>query len=305
MLVRKSGITRSDASRAVLSVFTDITERRAMEQAVRASETRFRDFTAAAGEFVWETDLEGRFTFVSSRVESVWGYSEAELIGRSPREFMPPGEAERVREWLAAINSRTARSATSSSASWPRSGETRWLLRQRAWRCSTRAARRIGWRGTGADITERKHAEERIAYLATRDPLTELPNRVLLTDRLQHALASARRRKRLGRPHVHRPGPLQEHQRLARPRGGRRSAAGAARAGSELRAQERHAGAPGRRRVRGRARGLHSAEDAAQVADKILRCLSAAVLHRAAYAGHQRQHRREHLPRRRRRRGAR
>jgi diguanylate cyclase (GGDEF)-like protein/PAS domain S-box-containing protein len=43
------------------------------------------------------------------------------------------------------------------------------------------------------DISERKRAEARIQYLATHDPLTGLPNRVLLADRLSHAIASAAR----------------------------------------------------------------------------------------------------------------
>jgi diguanylate cyclase (GGDEF)-like protein/PAS domain S-box-containing protein len=44
------------------------------------------------------------------------------------------------------------------------------------------------------DITDRKAAEERIQFLAYHDSLTELPDRVLLQDRLDNALAGARRR---------------------------------------------------------------------------------------------------------------
>lgn len=43
------------------------------------------------------------------------------------------------------------------------------------------------------NITERKQAEEQIKHLAYHDALTQLPNRVLLTDRLQQAMAQARR----------------------------------------------------------------------------------------------------------------
>ena len=43
------------------------------------------------------------------------------------------------------------------------------------------------------DLTERKHAEERLAHLAHHDPLTGLPNRTLFHDRLSLALAQARR----------------------------------------------------------------------------------------------------------------
>jgi diguanylate cyclase (GGDEF)-like protein len=55
-----------------------------------------------------------------------------------------------------------------------------------------------GYRGTGADITARKQAEERIQVLATRDALTGLPNRALLADRAGQAiLAAARSRGQL------------------------------------------------------------------------------------------------------------
>jgi len=50
-----------------------------------------------------------------------------------------------------------------------------------------------GYRGTALDITERKQAESRIAELATRDPLTGLPNRLLLSDRLARGITAAHR----------------------------------------------------------------------------------------------------------------
>ena len=46
------------------------------------------------------------------------------------------------------------------------------------------------------DVTQRKRQEERLAFLAIHDSLTELPNRVLFNDRLTLALANAARRKK-------------------------------------------------------------------------------------------------------------
>jgi diguanylate cyclase (GGDEF)-like protein len=46
------------------------------------------------------------------------------------------------------------------------------------------------------DITSRKQAEARISYMAMHDALTGLPNRALLQDRLEQAIASADRRKK-------------------------------------------------------------------------------------------------------------
>jgi diguanylate cyclase (GGDEF)-like protein len=53
----------------------------------------------------------------------------------------------------------------------------------------------IGYRGTAADVTARKQAEARIEYLATRDALTGLPNRILLTDRAGQAILTAARNR--------------------------------------------------------------------------------------------------------------
>ena len=48
----------------------------------------------------------------------------------------------------------------------------------------------LGW---FYDITDRKEMEEQVQHLAYHDPLTDLPNRMLFTDRLQQALATAKR----------------------------------------------------------------------------------------------------------------
>ena len=51
------------------------------------------------------------------------------------------------------------------------------------------------WQGVITNITERKALEEQLKHRALHDPLTELPNRTLLEDRLRLALKRSRRRK--------------------------------------------------------------------------------------------------------------
>lgn len=53
----------------------------------------------------------------------------------------------------------------------------------------------IGFTGTGRDINERKAAAERMRRMAHYDALTDLPNRTLLSDRIQQALATSKRDK--------------------------------------------------------------------------------------------------------------
>jgi diguanylate cyclase (GGDEF)-like protein len=50
-----------------------------------------------------------------------------------------------------------------------------------------------GWLATHEDITERQCAEERIGHMARHDALTDLPNRVLLRERLEHELKRVKR----------------------------------------------------------------------------------------------------------------
>jgi diguanylate cyclase (GGDEF)-like protein len=53
-----------------------------------------------------------------------------------------------------------------------------------------------GWVATHLDVTEQRRAEAKIIYMAQHDALTELPNRALLRDRLEHALARTQREDR-------------------------------------------------------------------------------------------------------------
>ena len=193
-LVRKTGLARSDGSRVVVSAFVDISNLKAIESQLRVSERRFRDFAEAAGEYVWETDAESRFTFVSSRVRSVIGYDDAELVGRTGGDFMPPGEYERVLTWIR--ENRTADGAFRDLEHRfvTRSGELLWV-QVNAVSLTDAEGNFAGFRGTCRNITDRRKAEERISYLATRDPLTDLPNRLLFNDRLEQGLVNARRKR--------------------------------------------------------------------------------------------------------------
>ena len=109
-----------------------------------------------------------------------------------------------------------------------------------------------GWLSTHEDITEYRRIEARIAHLAHHDVLTDLPNRLLLRERLEQALDARQKGEMLGRA-LPRPRPLQGRQRYARARRRRRAAEGRRRAAARLRRRRRHRRPAGRRRVRHRA----------------------------------------------------
>jgi diguanylate cyclase (GGDEF)-like protein/PAS domain S-box-containing protein len=176
----------------VQTVVRDVTEQRKVREVLAEREQRFRDVVEASGEYVWETDAEWRYTYLSARIESVLGYMRAELLGRKPREFMPLGEARALDEWFERNRREGQPFRDLAHRSITKAGKVVW---QQVSGMPVRdaAGRLTGYRGTGVDITARKQAEERIQYLATRDALTGLPNRALLGDRAGQAILAAAR----------------------------------------------------------------------------------------------------------------
>ncbi len=191
--VEAAGVSYMERGRLVVqTVLRDVTEQRKAREALAERERRFRDVLEASGEYVWETDAEWRYTFLSERVEAVTGYLRRELLGRTSREYMPLGEAQAVDEWFVRNGAPGAPFRDLVHRSLTKSGRVVWL-QVTGVPVRDEAGKLIGYRGTGADITARKQAEDRIQYLATRDALTGLPNRALLADRANQAILAAAR----------------------------------------------------------------------------------------------------------------
>jgi len=76
---------------AALLLGRDITLERSLRAALIESRQRYKDLIDASSEFAWETDCDGRFTFVSA-VEAL-GYLASDLIGRPAEELMVTPDA--------------------------------------------------------------------------------------------------------------------------------------------------------------------------------------------------------------------
>jgi len=181
-------------AKRISGTVADIDERKRAEAALAEREQRFRDVVDASGEYVWETDAEWRYTYLSERAELVLGYPRAELLGRKPRDFMPLGEPRAVDEWFANRGAEGKPFRDLLHRTINKSGGVIWQLVSGV-PVRNAAGRLVGWRGTAADVTARKHAEARIEHLATRDSLTGLPNSTLLADRASQAILTAARNR--------------------------------------------------------------------------------------------------------------
>lgn len=197
-LCARGRVTERDPSTrrasAMSGTLADIDARKRAEEAIRSTAVRFEDVADLSREYVWETDANWRYTYLSERVEAVLGYPRGEMLGRTPREFMRLGE---TREGWFGERAGDGAFRDVVHASVTKTGAVVWQsVSGVAIRDSTGGV--TGYRGTAADVTGRKQAEARIEFLATRDALTGLPNRILLADRAGQAiLAAARNRTQL------------------------------------------------------------------------------------------------------------
>ncbi len=135
----------------------DITDRRQTEEALRASEQRFRDVTEAAGEYVWEIDAKGIYTFLTERVQDVKGHPVASLLGRSPFTVMPLEDIATVQSILR-VASEHKESFRLQHRDITADGRVVWEEVSGLPILNTEGEI-IGFRGTGLSITEQKTAE--------------------------------------------------------------------------------------------------------------------------------------------------
>ncbi|MEN8141274.1 MAG: PAS domain-containing protein [Thermodesulfobacteriota bacterium] len=73
----------------------DITERKELEEELKASEVRFRNLVEYANDFVWEVSTQGIYTYASPMVEKMLGYRPEEIVGKSVFDLIESDEAER------------------------------------------------------------------------------------------------------------------------------------------------------------------------------------------------------------------
>ena len=119
------------------------------------------------------------------------GYERAELLGRSTRNLY---ESEAVFEERGSEAYRVIAEQGSLAADAPmrrKDGSLLWVHHRLSPVDRSDLAQGLVW--VIQDVSERKRAEERLFHLAHHDILTELPNRSLFRDRLNQALAQARR----------------------------------------------------------------------------------------------------------------
>ncbi|MDN3518328.1 EAL domain-containing protein [Aquisalimonas lutea] len=169
------------------TIARDISERKAMDQALRTSREQYRSLVENTHDGL-AVARQGLVRYVNPRLSEMLGFDLQEYIGGSSMRFVHPEDRDRVRDWYRAVRDDAPRSGTIRFRFLTLSGGVRWVEGK---------AGTILWEGDDAilsfftDITEKVHAEGRLEYLAAYDALTGLPNRDLflatLADRIDRA----------------------------------------------------------------------------------------------------------------------
>lgn len=180
------------------SIVHDITARCRAEAQLQLAATVFE----GSGEGIVITDADNRILSVNKAFTAITGYPPEEVIGQDPR-ILASGRHDK--DFYAALWQSLLYQGSWQGEIWNRrkSGEIfpEWLsifVVNDSYMRTSPAGENVGrhFVAVFADITERKNSEARIRHLAEHDPLTDLPNRTLLADRLALALAHADRDQR-------------------------------------------------------------------------------------------------------------
>jgi diguanylate cyclase (GGDEF)-like protein/PAS domain S-box-containing protein len=141
------------------------------------SEARIARLFEMTSDLLATISLDGRFTLLNPAWEQILGWTLEELQAQPIHEFMHPDDVEQTLALMLAGTHHPAQLENFTTRYRHRDGSWRWLL----W-----SARCDGdtWYAAARDVTDRMWLERQ----ALHDPLTRLPNRLLLMDRARQAL---------------------------------------------------------------------------------------------------------------------
>ncbi|MFL5380880.1 MAG: PAS domain S-box protein [Longimicrobiaceae bacterium] len=185
----ETAVRRGGRVRAVQGFARNVTERIRAEDALRDSEERYRTLFEESRDAVYMSSIDGGMLRANQAMLEMFGIEPGELPSlRLADLYYDPSDRQRFRDEIF----RTGYVRDYELRLKRRDGTpVHCLISATLRRAPTGEV--VGFQGIIHDITQRKRAEEQLAYGALHDALTGLPNRALFVDRLGQALERVRR----------------------------------------------------------------------------------------------------------------
>jgi diguanylate cyclase (GGDEF)-like protein/PAS domain S-box-containing protein len=145
----------------LVAVYTNITQRKRAEEALRESEEKYRTILEDIEDGYYEVDVAGNFTFFNDALCRIFGYPADELMGMNERQLMDDETAKIVYQTFNAVY-RTGEPAKALEHEFIRKDGARRSVEVSVSLISDSAGEPAGFRGIIRDITQRKRAEREI-----------------------------------------------------------------------------------------------------------------------------------------------
>ena len=174
-----------------------------MQHCIQISEKRNSFFTNNSPDMIYMLDHEGNFAFVNERATELLGYTEEEFIGHHYAEFIHRDDLEKA-HFAFGVNADNigVKQTIEFRMLAKHPGADICFFESRSLSIKLAENERldvnsgddfIGIYGVARDVSEQKRLDEKVNFQLYHDALTELPNRVLFSDRIKFAISQASR----------------------------------------------------------------------------------------------------------------